>query len=834
MIQVPFGFSRFVLVLAMLCAAASALALDDPTAALENASSVMPLYRSLRTVRLDPEKAFKVREGVLDRDDLHIFLTDGVVVFTKEVNGHITGMYFEGDGELLVRPPNRTERESLGLFTKLGVLEDKFTYAYFRFNDDVLVELKPFLRPLGDFDLSPMLQLNSAAEQLADVDALRLLASFTSGPASDEKGRKLIPDHFLHARVSSNAFGTYDVIFDTRNPEQIAVAQMARADGASYYDLWMSFAERRVRDNKVDGVVPLRAADSLHADQFKIDSVIQPPNNISAEADLDLTVSQGGARVLFFELSHELKLKKVTKDDAPVEWLQNEAIEGTQLARRGNDFIAVVLPEPCKAGDQFHLHFSYQGSVLADAGNGLLYVGAHGIWYPNRGLTPSRYELTFTYPQAWTLVAVGKKTAETTNGEMRTSHWVSDLPVPVAGFNLGRYVEAREKAGDADVAAYASHGVEKTFPVVQTYVVQDRSQDPLHRPSSSQVTLPLAIDPSATTKTIADDAAKTVEFYDRLLGPYPFSSLKLTQFPGPDSQGWPGLIYLSSYAFLTSAQRQQLGMNEFVKAFFGTLVLRHEVAHMWWGHEVFWDSYRDQWLSEALANYSALLMTEQEEPGKFRILMEGYRGELFSKRDGRDLFEAGPVTLGLRLNSAKFPDAYQAIAYGRGTWLIHMLRCMLEDGTRSSRTKSEVGGDELFLQVLRTVLKRHRNTGMSTDDLRRAFEEVLPVSLRFEGRKSLDWFFDGWVNGTVIPALEVSGVKFSKQGTEEFVSGIIRQKYAPNDLVTSVPVYAQAGERFEYLGRVFAVGEETRFRLQVRGVGRKIALDPFHTVLTRP
>jgi hypothetical protein len=349
----------------------------------------------------------------------------------------------------------------------------------------------------------------------------------------------------------------------------------------------------------------------------------------------------------------------------------------------------------------------------------------------------------------------------------------------------------------------------------------------------SEISSPLKIDPSVTTKEIARDAANTVEFYDKLLGPYPFSSLRLTQFPGPESQGWPGLIYLSSYTFLTPEQRHQLGMNEFVKTMFGTLMLRHEIAHMWWGHEVFWDTYRDQWLSEALANYSAMLMSEQDQPDQVRILMQGYRDQLLSKRHGRDLFEAGPVTLGLRLNSAKFPDAYDAVAYGRGAWLIHMLRCMLEDGTRGPRAQAKVRGDDLFLQVLRTVLQRHRDTAISTDDLRRAFEEVLPESLRFEGRKSLDWFFDGWVNGTAIPSLEVSGVKFSPHGEQEYVSGVIRQKHAPDDLVTSIPVYAQAGDRLEYLGRVFAVGNETRFRLLHHGTGRKIILDPYHTVLTR-
>jgi hypothetical protein len=798
-----------------------------------NANSVFPLYRALRTVRLDPIDVFKVREAVIDRDDLHIFLNDGTVIFTYEVEGRITGMYFEGDGELLIRPPNRTERESLGLFTNLGVLENRFTHAYFRFNEDVKLELKEQLRPPVDVDLSSLSQFDSAAEMLADVDALRLLTSFTSGPATDEKGRRLMKDRFLHARLGGTPFGNYDVFYDTRSPEQIAVGQMAHTGNASFYDLWMSFPSRSVRDGKADGIAPLRASDSVHVEKCKIDATIHPPNNISAESELEVEVRQGGPRLLFFELSHELKLKTALLSGEPLEWLQNEALEGSQLARRGNDFVAVVLPHPAKAGEHLHFHFTYEGSVLSEAGSGLLYVGAHGIWYPNRGLTPTGYDLTFRYPQPWMLVAGGKKVSNEQTAEQVQSRWVTERPVPVAGFNLGKYVESSEKAGNVEVAAYGTHSVEKDFPTPPTVVVRKR-HDPWRGPTLNEITVPLDINPSATTAQVAHDAANSIRFYEHLLGPYPFSTLKLTQFPGPDSQGWPSLIYLSSYSYLTEKQMQALGMGPFLQAFFGTLMVRHEVAHMWWGHEVFWDSYRDQWLSEALANYSALLMTQQDEPEKFRLIMEGYRNQLVSKFEDRELHDAGPVTLGVRLNSAKFPRAYDAITYGRGTWLIHMLRCMLEDETRTSPGKPKVSGDDLFIQVLRTLLKRHQDKAMSTDDVRRAFEEVWPESLRFEGRKSLDWFFDGWVNGTAVPVLELSGVKLSKVGTEEYVSGAIRQKSAPDDLVTSVPVFTQSAEKFQYLGRVFAVGEETRFRLKVRGTGRKIVLDPYHTILTRP
>ena len=795
--------------------------------------SILPLYRALRTVRLDPEQVYKVREATLNREDLHIFLNDGIVVFTKEVEGRITGMYFEGDGELLARPPDRTEKESLGVFTKLGVLESHFSRAYFRFNDDVFSELQPSLRPPGEFDSSEVTQVDAAAERLADVDALRLLSTFTSGPATNREGHSLISDHFLHGRIGGTTFGTYDVFYDTRNPEQIAIGQSAENQGSVFYDLWMSFKSRRVREGKADGVAPLRSADSIHIDKFKIDVAVHPPTNISASADLDVEVRQGGPRLLFFELSHSLKLKSVTSGDSPLEYLQNEAIEGSQLARRGNDFVVVVLPVPCKADDHLHLKFIYEGAVLADAGHGVLYVGERGTWYPNRGLTPSSYDLTFTYPQAWNLVSIGKRISESISGELVTANWVSDRPVPVAGFNLGHYTEARETEGSTEIAAYASHSVEKDFPTPQAQVVE-RRRSPWTGSILSEVNVPLDLNPAASTKAIAQDGARTVAFYNQMLGSYPFSALRLTQFPGAESQGWPGLIYLSSYTFLTSEQRQRLGMSPFVQDFFGTLMLRHEVAHMWWGHEVFWDSYRDQWLSEALANYCAMMMTERDQPEKFRILMEGYRNELILKRPGGELYEAGPVTLGVRLNSAKFPDAYQSVVYGRGAWLVHMLRCMLEDGVRTSRTKSKLTGDELFLQILQTLLRRHQNAGMSTDDFRRAFEEVLPDSLRFEGRKSLDWFFDGWVNGTAIPTFDVSAVKFSKVNEQSYVTGVIRQHDAPYDLVTSVPVYAQQGETLDYLGRVFAVGEETRFRLRTRGPLRKLVVDPYHTILTRP
>ena len=101
-------------------------------------------------VGLDPQRVFKIREAEIDREDVHIWLNDGTIAFTQAVDGQVTGAYFEGEGEVLMRPPDRMERASLGLFINAGVLEEKFSSGYLRFNDDTAKELEPFLRPPED------------------------------------------------------------------------------------------------------------------------------------------------------------------------------------------------------------------------------------------------------------------------------------------------------------------------------------------------------------------------------------------------------------------------------------------------------------------------------------------------------------------------------------------------------------------------------------------------------------------------------------------------------------------------------------------------------------
>lgn len=811
------------------------------------------LYLQLGQVGLDATRVYKVRGASLERSAIHISLDDGTIAFTQDVMGRVTGAFFEGEGEVLLVPPSDVERRSMSLFTGMAILEEHFATAYFRFNDDVPAELRPDLRAPDEDQQQFVERWNTTARNLASSDAMRLLITFSrmlpaGGQAASDGADKIqadASDHYFHARLQGTKLGVFDVSFDSHLDEQIQAGQAKAAkNGNVYYDVWSSFSlpnpKAQNKPAETSGYENGEEQDWVAIRRYAITTEVQPPKQLHCRADLQLESRESGRRALLFELSRFLQVEGVKLNGEPVEFIHNPSVEGTQLSRRGNDAVAVILPEPTKAGQKMDLEFDYGGEVLAEAGGGLLYVGARGAWYPNRGMAMADYDLQFEYPPGWTLVATGKPTPVSAQTDFpktktdQTARWVSERPLPLAGFNLGKYRVATAYAGDVTVQTFAAVGVERNFPSTAIQVIEPSASDPTGL--APQVTVPYRPSPAQNEVAVAQEAARAIDYYAARFGPYPYSRLSLTQIPGRESQGWPGLIFLSSYAFLTQEEREQMHYSP-ERILLQQLLPAHETAHQWWGDLITWETYRDQWFSEGLANYSALLMLQEKNPAGFRQVMDKYRQDLLTAdKDGMSPKDAGPVTLGGRLECSRFPGGYDAISYGRATWLFHMLRTMLDDASPSAGHKAANGGAEgPFMRALRRLRERYQGRPITTRELLAVFAEGLPASLRYEGKNSLDWFLDGWINGTSLPKLELKTVKFTPKGTELVVSGTILQHDAPEGLVTSVPLYgATTGRQSVFLGRVFADGEESSFRLKAPAGVHKILLDPEQTILSSP
>src|SRR4051812_20230950 len=373
------------MLLGLFLAGGAAAAADDGATTAPN---TVTTYRQLASVRLDPDRVFRVRDISVETHEIHLTFTDGLIAFTQPVDGVITGAYFQGEGEVLVLPPERVERESLALFTGNAVLEEKFTQGCFRFRGGEMEALASRLKmavAATDF----LAGGDGVTQSLASADALALLNDLLNHTAQNESP-------FLHARLQGAHLGNFDVTFDPVQSEQISIGRSS-SDATRFYDVWTRFASRHAP----------APVDPITLSDYRISAQLAPPSDMSAQVTLQITPLVEGVRCVVFELSRNLKIKSLTSGGVPLEFIQNESLQGTELARRGNDVAAIIFPAALIKDKKTEVIFGYAGPVMSDAGNGLIYVGARGTWYPNRGPAMAIFDMTFSYPPGWTLVSNG-------------------------------------------------------------------------------------------------------------------------------------------------------------------------------------------------------------------------------------------------------------------------------------------------------------------------------------------------------------------------------------------------------------------------------------------
>jgi peptidase M1-like protein len=473
--------------------------------------------------------------------------------------------------------------------------------------------------------------------------------------------------------------------------------------------------------------------------------------------------------------------------------------------------------------------------VIKDAGNGVLFVGARESWYPHLGDAAdfADYDLKMRWPRHLRLAATGVKVEEHEEGEFRSGRWRTERPVSVAGFNLGEYASTSLVSGKHTVELYANRQLEDALRkhIAQTPVEILPSLPPsvaLQLPGGPVgMTLPPP-SPADALKQLGREIDSSIRFYETFCGPFPFSTLSVSQIPGTFGQGWPGLLYLSTFSFLPAEAQHRAGLSTSGQEHFTELVPFHEVAHQWWGNIVGWSSYRDQWIDEAIANYLALLFADsQKNPNhKLRVWLERYRKQLAEKspRTDQPVADLGALTLGGRLNSSRSPEGFDDLVYSKGAWVIHMLRELL-------RQPGSKNPDARFVALLQTLSGKYANRALTTDDLQHEVENVMTPSMDLEGGHSMEWFFEQWVRGTGIPHYRV---EFSARRGEKgyVVRGKLFQTGVPRAFLAHVPLYTGGGVGPKtFLGTVIATGPETTFSFPAPDAPHRILIDPQMTLL---
>jgi hypothetical protein len=799
----------------------AALLAASPLSAQSPASSPRELYDALNKVLVDTATVYAVERLELRRGDMRLAFEEGTLALLTPVEGRITGAVFSGRGHALAAPRDSVEKQQLARFTGAPLLDQEFRTAYLRFNDDTAQELleqiaQAKLSPREDFEFTA--RWNLLVVPANPPHSLRLLLDLVSEN----------PQPYFYAALDGLTTGLFEFTLDPRRDEPFSLWQIGKSGGASFYDLWASY--------RPAGPPPQEPAHS--ALRYSIETTVLPDRSLEGRTRIELRANRSGEGMLVFELSRELAVTSVQDDSGQeLPFFQNEGLNKRERSRRGNDALCVILSRAPRRGDSFSLRLSYRGRVIEDAGNGVVFVGSRGNWYPHLGAPDSfaDYEISLRWPRNLRLAATGTKIEEHEDGEFRAGRWRTDKPIAVAGFNLGEYESASVKEPGYRIDVFASRNLEESL---RSRLATRSAAPPDTLPGGTpfprrQIEPFILPDPSPSPadalRQLAKEIASSIHFYETYSGKFPYRELNVSQIPGTFGQGWPGLLYVSTFSFLPEEAQQRAGLSTQGQEFFSELVPFHEVAHQWWGNSVGWKSYRDQWITESISTYLSLLFADsRKKPDRtLNDWLTRYRKQLTTKLPGEETAPAdiGPLVLGNRLNNSKSPDGYEPVIYGKGAWVIHMLRMLLrQPGARDP--------DARFIALLNTLSRKYANRALSTEDFQREVEAVMTPAMRLEGPHSLEWFFEDWVRGVGIPRYSVDFTAKKNEAGGYQLRGILKQSGVPRGFAYPVPLFAQtaAGKTLP-LGTVIAAGEETPFRFTTPTAPRKILIDPQTTLL---
>ncbi len=775
-------------------------------------------FDDLLATRLDPQQCFRVRDVFLEREELKLYLTDGHVIFAEPYRGRdIAALFVKTDpndtAEILVIPPTTRERQSVARYTGETVLNERFTNAMMLFTDNTAELLRASIARSEQSDSDP-----ETGERLAKrwTPVMKnLLEGVSLRALTDIVVDAPVEHGFFAAALGGGRLGRFDAVVDPRLPQSVALGQTVYRNQRRFYETWTQFDGRSFREGKRES-----QSSGATLENYSIETTLRPDLSMEVVAEADLVTQTAGQQAFVMQLSKNLRVTELLIDSEPADYLQRGQATGSN--RLGQATVFLVLPEAANPGDRFRLKFRYEGTVISRAGNDVYLVESRASWYPRAEPSFSHFEMRFNWPSQLDLAATGTLVESGEGDGIRSAVYRTENPILLAGFNLGRYVSATRQVEGYEIKALANRRVETKLepkPLPPVILMPQQQRSPRRRRRSSlgpplpvvvPRTPPVILQPADRVEAVADESADAFRFFLDKFGPPLTSHVTISPIPGQFGQGFPGLVYASTLSYFRSNDGPLRGKSQEEKVFYSELLRPHEISHQWWGNTVAATHAADTWLLEALATYSSLLYLEHTNDREaLDRELRRHRDQLLRKNESGETIEsAGPVVLDDRLRSAKFPGAYRAVVYGKGAWIIHMLRGIL--------------GDDAFFALLRGLLDHSSGHTVTTDDFQKKVAEVAPPGY---GNENLKNFFAQWVYGVGIPTLSVDYEQRKVSGGHELLISL-SQAGVPEHFATRVPIEItlESGavvRRYEYTD-----GGRTEIPISLESKATRVEIDP--------
>ena len=772
-------------------------------------------YAALRAAR-PAGNGIGISGLTLERDAHRFTFKKGSLFFLPPVDGRVMGAVFLGEGEYELTPAADDERRHLGLVlgekAAIPSLVDTFDTAVLLFTDGTADELKSHASgaasaPLADAAAAFEAHLKRQRKDYRTNFHVRVLEDL------HEQGAGLFLAFFKGRRLPSVLAG-----FDPLGAERLGLLPLVGGEESFLYvqdDAKGGFWYLSPSVGKAQRKIASRDRPAAHAFHYEVDTRVEPGARLRGETTIHFAALRP-FQALRVQLDARLRVEDVAFSPADGERAFVE-IPFVQEKWDEDADLEVLFPEAVAPGRKLLLRLRYAGKdVLKDAGEGNFVVRARESWYANLGsfTDVATFALTYRVPKANEVVSVGDKTEDRVDGDARVSRFEAKDPIRVAGFNYGVFKELSRKDAESgmSVDVYTNPGTPDVVHQINQ-ALRGRSMDGLgdapdlsgygHMNTNTGIST-MSVDTAQLAESALVDGVNSCRVYRKTFGPIPATRIAVTQqAQWSFGQSWPSLVFLPYLAFLDAGIRHELGLvgsQDFVD-----LVGYHEMAHQWWAHTVGFDSYHDAWLSEGFAEFSAAL-TLQHTAGvnAYRRFFGRARDMILKKRaQGFVPEEAGPLTLGFRLETSRTPGAYQALVYEKGAFVLHMLRMLMQDPASKEP-------DAAFEALMKDFAASQRGKNPTTADFKAAVERHMVGAMNATGDGKMNWFFDQWVTGTEVPVLASKlEVKETAKGRYR-ITGSIAQSGVSAGFRSLVPLYLEIGNsRFVRFGTAPLVGEKT-------------------------
>jgi hypothetical protein len=385
-----------------------------------------------------------------------------------------------------------------------------------------------------------------------------------------------------------------------------------------------------------------------------------------------------------------------------------------------------------------------------------IYLTSETFWYPTWEQHLVTFDLALTLPSDWQAITQGQETNQSVTEKQRTSEWSIHSPTEALTLAANHFVVLKKPLRDIQLATYLFPG---EAPLAQQYL-------------------------DATTTYL--------DFYTKLLGPYPFTQFAVVENFFPSGLGMPSFTLL--------------GQSIVRRGYTQPYSLGHEIVHSWLGNSVFNDFAKGNWV-EGLTTYLSNYYFD-EATGNHEAALKTRRRMM----DEYNLYATPEKDYPIHQFHHKETRIDNAVGYQKTALVFHMLRQEL--------------GDATFFNGVRQIIQEGTGKYIEWKDLKRVFSQV--------AGQDLTGFFKQWIDRPGAPSVTLPDLSVQTDPLrldQSIVSGTISQNDAFYKLSLPIQVKHQDESTFE---SILMLDHATQpFTLTVPGIPMSITLDPEHHWLLR-